>query len=72
MVDVRSPGEFSGELLHMPDYPQEGAMRGGHIPGARSVPWARAAAADGTFKSRSDLEAIYLTEQGLAPSDDIA
>lgn len=71
MVDVRSPGEFSGELLHMPDYPQEGAMRGGHIPGARSVPWARAAAEDGTFKSRHDLEAIYLTEQGLAPSDDI-
>ena len=71
MVDVRSPGEFSGELLHMPDYPQEGAMRGGHIPGARSVPWARAAAEDGTFKSRSDLEAIYLTEQGLAPSDDV-
>ena len=71
MVDVRSPGEFSGELLHMPDYPQEGAMRGGHIPGARSVPWARAAAEDGSFKSRDDLEAIYLTEQGLNPSDDV-
>ena len=71
LVDVRSPGEFSGELLHMPDYPQEGALRGGHIPGARSVPWARAAAEDGTFKSRSELEAIYLTEQGLAPSDDV-
>ncbi|MEO8518036.1 MAG: sulfurtransferase [Dermatophilaceae bacterium] len=71
MVDVRSPGEFSGELLHMPDYPQEGAMRGGHIPGARSVPWARAAGEDGTFKSRADLEAIYLTEQGLRPSDDV-
>ena len=71
MVDVRSPGEFSGELLHMPDYPQEGAMRGGHIPGAKSVPWARAAAEDGTFKSRADLEAIYLTEQGLSPSDDV-
>ena len=71
MVDVRSPGEFSGELLHMPDYPQEGAMRGGHIPGARSVPWARAANEDGTFKSRADLEAIYLTEQGLKPTDDV-
>ncbi|MEO6143084.1 MAG: sulfurtransferase [Dermatophilaceae bacterium] len=71
MVDVRSPGEYSGELLHMPDYPQEGAMRGGHIPGARSVPWARAANEDGTFKSRADLEAIYLTEQGLKPSDDV-
>jgi thiosulfate/3-mercaptopyruvate sulfurtransferase len=71
MVDVRSPGEFSGELLHMPDYPQEGAMRGGHIPGARSVPWARAANEDSTFKSRTDLEAIYLTEQGLGPADDV-
>jgi thiosulfate/3-mercaptopyruvate sulfurtransferase len=71
MVDVRSPGEFSGELLHMPDYPQEGAMRGGHIPGAKSVPWARAANDDGSFKSRQDLEAIYLTEQGLAPDDDV-
>ena len=71
MVDVRSAGEYSGELLHMPDYPQEGAMRGGHIPGARSVPWARAAAEGGTFKSRAELAAIYLTEQGLAPSDDV-
>jgi thiosulfate/3-mercaptopyruvate sulfurtransferase len=71
LVDVRSPGEYSGELLHMPDYPQEGAMRGGHIPGAKSVPWARAANDDGSFKSREDLEAIYLTEQGLTPSDDV-
>ena len=71
LVDVRSPGEYSGELLHMPDYPQEGAMRGGHIPGARSVPWARAANEDGSFKSREDLEAIYLQEQGLTPSDDV-
>jgi thiosulfate/3-mercaptopyruvate sulfurtransferase len=71
MVDVRSPGEYSGELLHMPDYPQEGAVRGGHIPGAASVPWARAAADDATFKSRADLEAIYLQEQGLAADDDV-
>ena len=71
LVDVRSPGEYSGELLHMPDYPQEGAMRGGHIPGAKSVPWARAAAEDGTFKDRPDLEAIYLAEQGLRPDDDV-
>jgi thiosulfate/3-mercaptopyruvate sulfurtransferase len=70
LVDVRSPGEFSGELLHMPDYPQEGAMRGGHIPGAKSIPWARAANDDGTFKSRADLEAIYLAEQGLDPQAD--
>ena len=69
LVDVRSPGEFSGELLHMPDYPQEGAMRGGHIPGAKSVPWARAANEDGTFKSREELEAIYLQEQGLSPTE---
>ncbi|QFG68586.1 sulfurtransferase [Ornithinimicrobium pratense] len=71
MVDVRSPGEFSGDLLHMPDYPQEGAMRGGHIPGARSVPWGRAANEDGTFKSRAELEAIYLQEQGLSADDDV-
>ena len=71
LVDVRSPGEYSGELLHMPDYPQEGAVRGGHIPGAASVPWARAAAEDATFKSRADLEAIYQQEQGLAPGDDV-
>jgi thiosulfate/3-mercaptopyruvate sulfurtransferase len=71
LVDVRSAGEYSGQLLHMPDYPQEGAMRGGHIPGAKSVPWARAANEDGSFKSRAELEAIYLTEQGLAPTDDV-
>ncbi|WP_214368565.1 sulfurtransferase [Pseudonocardia sp. H11422] len=71
MVDVRSPGEYSGELLHMPDYPQEGAVRGGHIPGAASVPWARAAAEDATFKSRAELEAIYQQEQGLSPDDDV-
>jgi len=71
LVDVRSPGEYSGELLHMPDYPQEGAVRGGHIPGAKSVPWARAANEDGTFKSRADLEALYQQEQGLDPADDV-
>ncbi len=71
LVDVRSPGEYRGELLHMADYPQEGAMRGGHIPGARSVPWARAANPDGTFKSAEELRAIYEEEQGLKSSDDI-
>jgi thiosulfate/3-mercaptopyruvate sulfurtransferase len=71
LVDVRSPGEYSGELLHMPDYPQEGAVRGGHIPGAASVPWARAAAEDATFKPRTELEAIYQQEQGLSPDDDV-
>ena len=72
LVDVRSPGEFSGELLHMPNYPQEGALRGGHIPGAQSVPWARAAnPEDGTFKSAQDLKAIYEGEKGLKSGDDI-
>jgi len=71
LVDVRSPGEYKGELLHMPDYPQEGAMRGGHIPGAKNVPWARAANEDGTFKSADELRAIYEQEQGLSSSDDI-
>jgi thiosulfate/3-mercaptopyruvate sulfurtransferase len=55
----------------MPDYPQEGAMRGGHIPGARSVPWSRAAAEDGTFRSREELEGIYLGEKGLSSNDDV-
>jgi thiosulfate/3-mercaptopyruvate sulfurtransferase len=71
LIDVRSPGEFSGELLHMPDYPQEGAVRGGHIPGAANVPWARAAAEDGTFRSRAELEALYQDEARLAPADDV-
>jgi thiosulfate/3-mercaptopyruvate sulfurtransferase len=66
MVDVRSPQEFSGERTHMPEYPQEGVLRGGHIPGARNVPWARAVdPADGSFKSASDLRAIYEGEAGL-------
>jgi thiosulfate/3-mercaptopyruvate sulfurtransferase len=71
LVDVRSPAEYKGELLHMADYPQEGALRGGHIPGAKSVPWARAANPDGTFKSAADLRAIYEQEQGLKPTDDV-
>ncbi|MFN8506728.1 MAG: sulfurtransferase [Dehalococcoidia bacterium] len=72
LVDVRSPAEFSGERTHMPEYPQEGVLRGGHIPGAKSVPWARAAnPEDGTFKSAADLRAIYEGEQGLKPTDDV-
>src|SRR5262249_3619650 len=71
LIDVRSPGEYTGELLHMPDYPQEGAVRGGHIPGARSVPWSRAAAADATFRPRTELEAIYAGEAELRPDDDV-
>ena len=65
LVDVRSPQEYSGERTHMPDYPQEGTIRGGHIPTARSVPWARAAQEDGRFKPRAELEAIYLDELGF-------
>ena len=71
LVDVRSPAEFSGELLHMADYPQEGSLRGGHIAGARNVPWARAANDDGTFKTADELRAIYEDEQGLSGSDNI-
>ena len=69
LVDVRSPQEFSGELLHMPDYPQEGSLRGGHIPGASSVPWKRAANDDATFKAVEELKAIYEEEQGLSADD---
>src|SRR4029079_16347809 len=63
--------EYSGAKTHMPDYPQEGTLRGGHITGAKSVPWARAANDDGTFKSADELRAIYEKEQGLSPSDDV-
>ena len=72
LVDVRSPAEFSGEKLHMPDYPQEGALRGGHIPGAQNVPWGRAVNPDdGTFKTADELRAIYEGEKGLKPENDI-
>lgn len=71
LVDVRSPQEFSGELLHMPDYPQEGALRGGHIPGAANVPWKRAANEDGTFKTAEELREIYFQEMGLGPKDEV-
>ncbi len=70
LIDVRSPGEYKGELFHMPDYPQEGALRGGHVPGAANVPWARAANEDGTFKTAEELRAIYEGEAGLRPEGD--
>ncbi len=66
LVDVRSPQEYSGELLHMPGSPQEGALRGGHIKGAANVPWSRAVAEDGTFLPAEGLRAIYEDEQGLS------
>ena len=71
LLDVRSTKEFTGEKLHMEDYPQEGALRGGHIPGAASVPWARAVNEDGTFKAAAELRAIYQGEAGLKPTDDV-
>jgi thiosulfate/3-mercaptopyruvate sulfurtransferase len=71
LIDVRSPQEYRGELLHMPDYPQEGALRGGHIPGAKNVPWARAANEDGTFKAAAELRAIYEGEVGLRQDQDV-
>ena len=71
LVDVRSPEEYRGERLHMPDYPNEGALRGGHIPGAKSVPWARAINPEThTFRPASELRLIYLEEQGLRPDGD--
>jgi len=71
LVDVRSPDEYTGKKLHMPEYPQEGALRGGHIPTAKSIPWARAANPDGTFKPANELRAIYEQEQGLSPRDEV-
>ena len=71
LVDVRSPQEYTGERTHMPDYPQEGTVRGGHIPTAHSVPWARAAAEDGRFRSRAELEAIYPGELGFDPAQPV-
>jgi thiosulfate/3-mercaptopyruvate sulfurtransferase len=71
LIDVRSAVEYSGERTHMPDYPDEGALRGGHIPSAKSVPWARSAGANGVFKTRAELEAIYFDEIGLKSGDDV-
>ena len=71
LIDVRSPEEYSGERTHMPAYPDEGALRGGHIPTARSVPWARAAAEDGTFRSAEELAAIYRDEAAVGDAEDV-
>jgi thiosulfate/3-mercaptopyruvate sulfurtransferase len=70
LVDVRSPKEYSGELLAPENLPQEGSQRGGHIPGAKSIPWATAVNEDGTFKSREELEEIY-KGQGITPDREI-
>jgi thiosulfate/3-mercaptopyruvate sulfurtransferase len=72
LIDVRSPQEYTGERLHMPDYPNEGALRGGHIPGAKSVPWARAVDTEtGEFKTADDLRSIYEGEAQLQADDDV-
>jgi thiosulfate/3-mercaptopyruvate sulfurtransferase len=71
LVDVRSPEEFRGERLHMPEYPSEGALRGGHIPGARSIPWARAVNPEThTFRPASELRTLYEQENGLRKDAD--
>jgi len=70
LVDVRSPDEFSGKKLHMPEYPQEGALRGGHIPGAKNIPWAKAVREDGTFKSAEELKELY-ESVGITADKDI-
>lgn len=71
LIDVRSPEEYSGERTHMPAYPEEGALRGGHIPTAASVPWAKAVGEDGTFRTRAELEKVYLDGAGLKPGDNV-
>jgi thiosulfate/3-mercaptopyruvate sulfurtransferase len=70
LVDVRSPAEFSGELISPAGYEQEGAQRGGHIPGAASIPWAQAVKEDGTFKSAEDLRELY-GGKGVLDGEDI-
>jgi len=72
LVDVRSPEEYRGERLHMPEYPNEGALRGGHIPGARSIPWGRAITPEThTFRPANELRTIYQEEHGLKPGEDV-
>ncbi len=71
MIDVRSLPEYTGERTHMPDYPQEGTLRGGHVPGAHSVPWARAAAEDASFRPADQLRTIYESELGLRPDQPV-
>ena len=70
LIDVRSPGEYRGEITHMPEYPQEGVLRGGHIPGAKSMPWKTATNDDATFKPASELAKIYFEQCGVSPDKD--
>jgi thiosulfate/3-mercaptopyruvate sulfurtransferase len=71
LIDVRSPEEYDGSRTTAPAYPEEGALRAGHIPTAQSVPWGRAVAPDGGFKTRAELDAIYRDEAGLQDGDSI-
>jgi thiosulfate/3-mercaptopyruvate sulfurtransferase len=72
LIDVRSPEEFSGQRLHMENYPNEGALRGGHIPGAKNIPWAKAVdPTDGTFLPAPALKELYQETAGLSPADDV-
>ena len=70
LVDVRSPKEFSGELLAPENLPQEGAQRGGHIPGAANIPWGQAVAENGTFKPADQLRALY-AGKGVVPEKEV-
>jgi thiosulfate/3-mercaptopyruvate sulfurtransferase len=70
LVDVRSPGEYSGELLAPANLPQEGAQRGGHIPGAANIPWSQAVQADGTFKPADELRSLY-GSKGVTPDKEV-
>ncbi len=71
LIDVRSPGEFRGEITHMPEHPREGVLRGGHVPGAENVPWKMAAREDSTFKPVDELRKIYTDGCGLTPDENI-
>src|SRR5262249_10681689 len=70
LIDVRSPGEYRGEITHMPEYPQEGVLRGGHIPGAKSMPWKTATNDDATFKPAAELAKIYFEQCSVSPDKD--
>ena len=70
LIDVRSPGEYRGEITHMPEYPQEGVLRGSHVPGAKSMPWKTATNDDSTFKPAAELAKIYFDQCGVGPGKD--
>ena len=70
LVDIRTPAEFRGEITHMPEYPQEGVLRGGHIPGAKNAPWKISVNDDETFKSAAELRQIYIHGLGLDPKEE--